>query len=376
MVSIRSEIHAFLYSRSEAVRAKDIDQLMSSYAVDVIYFDIVPPLQYVGTAALRERFLDWFDRYRSAIGQDIGELTVTGSGDVAVAATLIRSGGTLKNGREVEFWVRATTCCRRSEHGWAIVHEHVSLPVDLESRSAHGPRAGQGRRSVGGRGVRRLRRFRIVDPSPLRTSIHGAHGVSALRHSNFEHGGHVMGRLKLQMQLTVDGLNPEGQNDGLSWDEVRDYSRDLLGSADTIILGAKTAVDFIPHWDTAAAKPGDSWQEVARRIAQARKIVFSKTLEDPGWSNTEIERGDLAAVVRRLKTTNKQDIIVYGGVSFVSSLVKGGLIDEFHLFVNPVALGKGKSIFGALGDPLRFDLKKAVGCNSGHVLLHYEPKAD
>lgn len=136
MASTNPDISAFLERRSEAIRAKDIDRLMSCYAADVVYFDIVPPLRYVGHVALRARFLDWFGRYESAIGQDIDELRISASADVAVASMLIRSGGMLKNGTEVGFWVRASTCCRRMEHGWAIVHEHVSLPVDLESRCA------------------------------------------------------------------------------------------------------------------------------------------------------------------------------------------------------------------------------------------------
>ncbi len=136
MASINPDISAFLERRSEAIRAKDIDRLMSCYAADVVYFDIVPPLRYVGHVALRPRFLDWFGRYESGIGQDIDELRLSAAGDLAVASMLIRSGGTLKNGTEVGFWVRATTCCQRMEHGWAIVHEHVSLPVDLESRRA------------------------------------------------------------------------------------------------------------------------------------------------------------------------------------------------------------------------------------------------
>ena len=65
MPSIHPDLDTFLKRRSEAIRAKDIDRLMSFYAADVVYFDIVPPLRYVGQAALRARFLDWFGRYES-----------------------------------------------------------------------------------------------------------------------------------------------------------------------------------------------------------------------------------------------------------------------------------------------------------------------
>jgi ketosteroid isomerase-like protein len=132
----QSEIKALLDSRSEAIRLKDIDRLMSHYSPDIIYFDLVPPLQYVGSAALRDRFLEWFNGYKSGIGQEIRDLHILVSGDIAVASMLIRSGGTLKTEREVELWVRATSCYQRSNHTWLITHEHISLPVDLRSGSA------------------------------------------------------------------------------------------------------------------------------------------------------------------------------------------------------------------------------------------------
>ena len=53
---------------------KDIDRLVSLYSPDIVYFDAVPPLQYVGSAVLRDRFLQWFDGYRSGIGQDVRDL--------------------------------------------------------------------------------------------------------------------------------------------------------------------------------------------------------------------------------------------------------------------------------------------------------------
>jgi ketosteroid isomerase-like protein len=136
MASTESEVKALLDGRSEAVWIKDIDRLMSFYSPDIVYFDIVPGLQYVGSAALRPRFLDWFDNFEGSIGQEIGDLNISADGDIAVAYMLIRASGTLKNGREVGYWVRVTTCCRRSNHRWLITHEHVSLPVDVESGRA------------------------------------------------------------------------------------------------------------------------------------------------------------------------------------------------------------------------------------------------
>jgi ketosteroid isomerase-like protein len=132
----RTEVGALLDSRSDAIWTKDIDRLMSFYSPDVVYFDLVPPLQYVGSAALRGRFRHWFDGFDGPIGQEIRDLEVSESGDLAVTHMLIRASGTRPNGREVGFWVRATSCFRRSDDNWLIMHEHISLPVDLESGGA------------------------------------------------------------------------------------------------------------------------------------------------------------------------------------------------------------------------------------------------
>ena len=136
MTSTESEVKALLDSQFEAMRMKDIDQLMSLYSADIVYFDLVPPLQYVGSAALRRRFLEWFEAWKSSIGMEIRDLTIVAGGDIAAAHMLLRASGTLKNGHEVSYWVRATVCCQRSNQQWLITHEHISLPVDPRSWSA------------------------------------------------------------------------------------------------------------------------------------------------------------------------------------------------------------------------------------------------
>jgi ketosteroid isomerase-like protein len=136
VASTDSEIRAVLDGRAEAVWVKDIDRLMSFYSPDIVYFDVVPGLQYRGSAELRPRFLDWFDNFEGPIGQEARDLKVSASGDLAVTFMLVRASGTLKNGQEVAYWVRVTSCCERSNHSWLIMHEHVSLPVDIATGSA------------------------------------------------------------------------------------------------------------------------------------------------------------------------------------------------------------------------------------------------
>jgi ketosteroid isomerase-like protein len=141
MDSTPSEVGALLDSRSEAIRTKDIDRLMSVYSPDVVYFDLVPPLRYAGSAALRERFQQWFGRWKSAIGQEISDVNIAASGDVAVAHMLVRAGGTLMDGREVGYWVRDRLL---STVGWRVAdHARTRLAARglRERECGHGPRA-------------------------------------------------------------------------------------------------------------------------------------------------------------------------------------------------------------------------------------------
>jgi ketosteroid isomerase-like protein len=133
MDSAQSEIKALLDRWSEAVRRKDIDQLMSLYSPDIVYFDVVPPLQITGAAAVRRNFLRWFDGWSSGIGTERRDVNILASGDIAEAFTLHRTSGTLKDGREVGYWLRVSVCCQRSNDRWLIAREHVSLPVDFQS---------------------------------------------------------------------------------------------------------------------------------------------------------------------------------------------------------------------------------------------------
>ncbi|NAL78423.1 dihydrofolate reductase family protein, partial [Nitrososphaera sp. AFS] len=94
------------------------------------------------------------------------------------------------------------------------------------------------------------------------------------------------------------------------------------------------------------------------------------------WPNTDIATGDLTDEISKLKNMKGKDIIVYGGASFDSSLIRAGLIDEFHLFINPVAIGNGMTIFKDLNKIQKFNLVKSVIFESGEVGLHYEPESD
>jgi ketosteroid isomerase-like protein len=132
----QAELKELFDNQGEAIGSKDVDRLMSLYSSDVLYFDVVPPLRYAGSAALRARFKQWFDAFEGSMKVETRDFDIQANGDIAVAHWLSRVSGRLKGGRESGFWVRVTSCCQRSDRKWLITHEHVSLPVDVMNGQA------------------------------------------------------------------------------------------------------------------------------------------------------------------------------------------------------------------------------------------------
>jgi dihydrofolate reductase len=174
-----------------------------------------------------------------------------------------------------------------------------------------------------------------------------------------------MRKLKLQVQMTVDGYiaGPNGEMDFMVWnwdDELKHYVDEITEPVDCIILGRRLAEGFIPYWASVAANPDDPEFTAGKKFTDTHKIVFTKTLPKSEWDNTVLAKGDLVDEITKLKKQGEKDIIVYGGATFVSALIKQGLIDELHLFINPTAIGNGMTIFKELDSKLNLTLVKST----------------
>jgi dihydrofolate reductase len=179
--------------------------------------------------------------------------------------------------------------------------------------------------------------------------------------------------------MSVDGCiaGPKGEMDWMVWnwdDKLQKYISELTEPVDTIILGRKMTDGFVSYWSDVMTKPDDPSYAIAKKMIETPKVVFTKTLKKSQWANTEIATGDLTDEIIKLKSKNGKDIVVYGGASFDSSLIKAGLIDEFYLFINPVAIGNGMTIFKDLDEIQKLTLVKSIAFDSGEVMLQYEPK--
>jgi dihydrofolate reductase len=195
--------------------------------------------------------------------------------------------------------------------------------------------------------------------------------------------GKNMRKLLLQAQISIDGYvaDNSGNTDWMVWnwgdewrwdDELRKYHHDLTASVDCILLSRKMAQEgFIHHWSSVAEKRDNPQSGFARKITEAQKVVFTKTLDKSVWERTVLAKGDLREEIATLKQANGSNIIAYGGATFASSLLQSGLVDELHLLVNPTILGAGLSLFGALQHPLQLVLMSATSYPCGVAVLKY-----
>ncbi|GAB3888376.1 dihydrofolate reductase family protein [Spirosoma agri] len=182
------------------------------------------------------------------------------------------------------------------------------------------------------------------------------------------------------MQVSLDGFvaGPNGEMDWLVWnwdDELKKYVTELTEPVDCLLLGRVLAEGFIPTWASRAENP-ETADVSARRMSELPKVVFSKTLTNTDWKNTTLANGDLREDVNALKQRSGGDLMFYGGAGLASYFIQHNLIDEYHLFMNPVALGNGMAIFKNPENRLTLNLVKCQSFSCGIVLLVYEPKRD
>jgi dihydrofolate reductase len=183
-----------------------------------------------------------------------------------------------------------------------------------------------------------------------------------------------MRKLKLQVQMSVDGYiaGPNHEMDWMVWDwdeALKKYVIGLHEPVDCILLGRNMVPGFTDTWEAMENDPAKAdW--FSHKMVDTHKIVFSKTMETVAGKNVVLENGDLEEAVNKLKNQEGQDIIVYGGAQFVSSLIEKGLIDELHLFINPAAIGNGMSIFK---DRTKLKLQGSRAFDCGIVAMKYTP---
>lgn len=182
-----------------------------------------------------------------------------------------------------------------------------------------------------------------------------------------------MRKLIVSCNTTADGFmaGPGGNLESLSFiDHDPTLENDLADmfadSVDTIVVGSATYRDMAGYWPTA---PG----RMAEWLNATPKVVLST---DPDvdvsvWDKAVAAVGDPVEQVRQLKTAGGADVVAFGGVRTVRTLVAAGLVDEFWLKVSPIAIGAGESMFSELTAAQTFRLKDVTGYEGGSIHARY-----
>jgi uncharacterized protein (TIGR02246 family) len=130
------EIRAWLDRWTKAFTKQDVDTIMALYADDIVAYDLVPPLQYIGKAAYRADYQQFFSQFEGDLHVEVRDLHVGVTGELGYAAGLELISGTLRNGQKTNVWLRFTSLFRKSDGHWLDFHDHVSVPADIESGKA------------------------------------------------------------------------------------------------------------------------------------------------------------------------------------------------------------------------------------------------
>ncbi|MFC4124987.1 dihydrofolate reductase family protein [Nocardia rhizosphaerae] len=141
-----------------------------------------------------------------------------------------------------------------------------------------------------------------------------------------------------------------------------------LGSADTLLLGRVTYDSFAGAWPDREAEGGPD-AVFAKKLGDARKLVVTHQDPDFTWRNSERLDGELTEAAAALKREPGGDIAISGSVSVVRRLLAAGLLDELHLLVHPIVVGKGERMFAEDATiPLRLLSSEAFGTGVLHLV--------
>ena len=188
-----------------------------------------------------------------------------------------------------------------------------------------------------------------------------------------------MRKLVVFNNVTLDGYFT-GEGGDFSWAhsgnndaEFNAFIAENASGGGQLLFGRITYQLMASYWPTPNAIKNDPI--VAEGMNSMPKVVFSRTLDKVSWSNTKLAKGDIASEIRKMKKEPGKDMAILGSGSIVSQLAPHGLIDEYQVVVNPVVLGKGRTMFDGIKEPLTLKLTKTRTFGNGKVFLCYEPMA-
>jgi|SRR5882762_3506297 len=186
-----------------------------------------------------------------------------------------------------------------------------------------------------------------------------------------------MRKLVVFNHVTLDGYFVSVNGD-FSWarngNDDAEYSAFVAENASgggQLLFGRVTYELMASYWPTPIADQHNP--AVAKGMNSMSKVVFSRTLNQALWNNTRLVKGDMVSEIRKMKADPGPGMAILGSGSIVSQLALEHLIDEYQMMVDPVALGKGRTLFDGIQEKLTLKLAKTRTFKNGKVYLCYEP---
>jgi dihydrofolate reductase len=185
-----------------------------------------------------------------------------------------------------------------------------------------------------------------------------------------------MGKLISFMHISLDGF-VAGPNGEMNWIKIDDKLFDHIGKriaeTNSAMYGRVTYEMMEGYWPTAADKPTATTHDIehSKWYKTARKFVLSRTMQREGLTNTEIISDNLTESVNRIKQESDKEILLFGSPTATHSLIRNNLIDGYWLFVNPIILGQGITLFTDDQEKMKLKLTATKQFSSGVVELSY-----
>jgi dihydrofolate reductase len=191
-----------------------------------------------------------------------------------------------------------------------------------------------------------------------------------------------MRKVFLYMNMTFDGFfaGPHGELDWMSQTPDQELNDDIVAffqDIDRGFIGYPTAVEMIPYWLNVANNPAAPKEEraIAEVVNSLRPYIVSNREEHLEWENTELllvkSDQDLIEPVQKIKQQPGKDLGIPGGIRTAQTFVRLGLIDEYVLMVQPVAIGSGQRVFM---DRVNLELVSTKMYKSGVMRVCYRPR--
>jgi dihydrofolate reductase len=174
-----------------------------------------------------------------------------------------------------------------------------------------------------------------------------------------------------------NGFERGGWALGVAGDETMTLINDTYRRAEAFLFGRRTYELFAGYWGAeerarAAAEDPDA-HPITAALNTKPKYLASTTLTDPGWANTTVLSGDVAAAIRELKATPGGELQVHGSGALIRWLLENDLVDELTLLIVPVVLGQGTRLFPATGPDIALELIESRADSKGVTTQVYRP---